>query len=87
MVQNKISFFQKYVVIEYFVGGLINPSAIQASLVEIPTEVKEEFRVVRGMGKGFFQIVTKSRGDYTKNLDALTSHFQVGQKHFTALGG
>lgn len=67
-VLKEIDFFQKHVVISYFVGGALSFTALQGWAIGLQKDIEDECRIGRAIGNGFFQIVTKSEATTQKIL-------------------
>lgn len=61
-VRKEMEFFQKHVVIAYFVGGSPPYVSLQEWIGGLTTEINEECRLGREIGNGFFQIIKKLSG-------------------------
>ena len=67
-VQKEMDFFQKQVVIAYFVGGQISPQALRDWLGAVSKEVSGTCQVGRDLGHGFFQVTSKDEATTQKIL-------------------
>jgi hypothetical protein len=68
-----MEFYQTRVIIAYFVGGRQSTQVINEWASVLATELKDECRIGRDLGQGFFQVVTKQEAMTQKAL-MLTPH-------------
>lgn len=72
-VQKKMDFFQKKVIIAYFVGGRLPQQAMNDWIGVVAKEVEGECLIGRDLGHGFFQVTTKEEA-VTQKVLMLTPH-------------
>lgn len=72
-VRKEMEFFQKHVIIAYFVGGSPPYVSVQEWIGGLRAEIKEDCKVRREIGNGFFQIITKAETS-TQTILMLSPH-------------
>lgn len=72
-VRKEMEFFQKHVVIAYFVGGSPSYLSVLEWIGSLKAEIKEECRLGREIGNGFFQIITNAEAS-TQTILMLSPH-------------
>lgn len=58
-IKKEMDFYQKKVVIAYFVGRRLSPQRMNDWLASVAKEVEGECQLGRDLGHGFFQVMTK----------------------------
>lgn len=59
-VLKEAEYFQKFVIIAYFVGGSLSYASLQEWINGLRKDINDDCRIGREIGNGFFQIVTKT---------------------------
>lgn len=66
-VLKEMEYFQKYVVISYFMGGCPSYSALQEWINGLKNELKEECKLGRELGMGSFKSSLSERLQYRRS--------------------
>ena len=78
LVKKNMEYFRKYVVIAYFVGGKQNSVILRDWVATLTNQVGEPLSLGRDLGRGFFQVITKSECATQKVLMRTPHHSSWG---------
>ena len=78
VVRKQMEYYRKYVVIAYFVGGKQSSVILREWIVMLASQVGEPLVLGRDLGRGFFQVITKSECAAQKVLMRTPHHSSWG---------